>query len=105
MSISVKFISLDLKNFTISIKLNTKWLLFRPKEVDELVLCKRADDDWLRGKVLSVGPPVKVATLDDARVCLAELCFRMPPSVAELCTFGGTCTLIENDFKVIKKGK
>ncbi|XP_033208088.1 uncharacterized protein LOC117167339 [Belonocnema kinseyi] len=77
---------------------------YQPMKVGEFILCQRQDDDWLRGKVVSVGPPVKVELVDEGRVSLTKHCILMPPSVAEICTFGGTCTLIDNNLEIKQGG-
>lgn len=75
---------------------------YQPKKVGEYILGKREDEDWVRGRVLSVGPPVKVAVVDEGRVSLLKHCLDLTSQPAEICTFGAVITLLEEGFVVEK---
>lgn len=66
----------------------------------EIILGRRSDEDWVRGIVLSVVPPVKVAAVDEGRVALVNHCLEMPSEFAEICTFAATCSFNDSEVEV-----
>ncbi|XP_043460840.1 uncharacterized protein LOC122497659 [Leptopilina heterotoma] len=73
---------------------------YTPTMEGEIVAGRRADDDWIRGQVLSLDTPIKVASIDDGRVSLIQHCLKMPSEFAEVCTFAATCSIQDLKEKV-----
>ncbi|XP_012278386.1 uncharacterized protein LOC105698585 isoform X2 [Orussus abietinus] len=67
---------------------------FSPK-VGDLICGERGTGDWLRGYVVNLGPPLRLAAIDEGRVEVVDDIRRIDKKFANICTFGVTCELLD----------
>lgn len=86
----------------------TKYIIFliRGKE-GEIVSGRRSDKDWVRGKVINLGPHFTLASCDEGRVVPTDSILKLPekffhiPSFAVDVKITGDHDLAVNDLKFI----
>ncbi|XP_015433179.1 PREDICTED: uncharacterized protein LOC107189208 isoform X2 [Dufourea novaeangliae] len=71
---------------------------FRP-QIGEIICGQRVDGDWLRGYVLSLESPLKMAIIDEARMMEITKALPCPETFLNICAFGVTCEVIGTKHK------
>ncbi|XP_033341658.2 vreteno [Megalopta genalis] len=69
-------------------------------QVGELICGQRLDGDWLRGYVLSLDKPLKMAIIDEARVMEITKTMPCPDGFLSICSFGVTCKIMDTKHKL-----
>ncbi|XP_012142298.2 vreteno [Megachile rotundata] len=73
-------------------------------QIRDLICGQRLDGDWLRGYVLSLETPLKMATVDEARMTVINKSVPCSEKFLNICAFGAVCEIIDAKHKFNERG-
>lgn len=77
-----------------------KKLNFCRLSVGDLICGQREGDDWVRGHLLDLGPPLKMSVLDEARVSTILNAIPCPKEFTNILEFGVLCEIVEEKMQL-----
>lgn len=74
-------------------------------QIRDLICGQRLDGDWLRGYVLSLESPLKMAIVDEARMMAINKTVPCSEKFLNICAFGAVCEVIDAKHKLDEGGQ
>ncbi|XP_031847510.1 vreteno isoform X2 [Nomia melanderi] len=68
-------------------------------QIGDIICGRRLDGDWLRGYLLSLDTPLKMAIIEEARMMEITKTVPCPEDFVNICAFGVTCEIINTTYK------